>query len=132
MTFCALNQAQEKDLFDALAKLSEVSYDVVYFGADHNHRSVNLNEHDNGKGDEAVLLKLVSSSDEMSSEINKVKIQGVASVPLSCDPHRWHCQLISAPPSAATARGCVFRLWPTDGRGVDLRALGSVQEAVLN
>jgi hypothetical protein len=27
MTYCALNQAQEKDLLDALAKLSEVSYD---------------------------------------------------------------------------------------------------------
>jgi hypothetical protein len=31
MTFCALNQAQEKDLFDALAKLSEVSYDGTLF-----------------------------------------------------------------------------------------------------
>lgn len=27
MTFCAFNQAHEKDLLDALAKLSEVSYD---------------------------------------------------------------------------------------------------------
>ncbi|KAG0531884.1 hypothetical protein BDA96_04G060700 [Sorghum bicolor] len=35
------------------------SHIVVYFSADHNHRSINLNEHDDGKGDEAVLPKLV-------------------------------------------------------------------------
>ncbi|KAG2613879.1 hypothetical protein PVAP13_4KG388100 [Panicum virgatum] len=61
-------QAQEKNLLDALAKLSEVPYDVAYFGANHNHGPVNLNEHDDGKGDEAVLPKLVSSSVETSPE----------------------------------------------------------------
>ncbi|KAG0549426.1 hypothetical protein BDA96_01G254900 [Sorghum bicolor] len=131
-------KAQEKDLLGALAKLSEVSYDVVYFGANHNHRSVNLNEHGDGKGDEAVLPKLVSSSDETlpgarlgdGGTENKVKIQGIASiiVPLSSDPHQWHCQPIPAPPGPATARGRVFRPWPADGRGADLHALGAVQE----
>ncbi|XP_008664933.1 uncharacterized protein [Zea mays] len=85
---------QEKDLLDALAKLSEVAYDVVYFGADHNHRPVNLKKHDDGKSTEAVLPKLVSSSDETSPETrlgdcgteNKVKILmavGPASAPLA-------------------------------------------------
>lgn len=64
---------------------------VVYFGANHNQRPVNLNEHDDGKSDEAVLPKLVSSSDETSTETglgdggteDKVKIQGTASMALS-------------------------------------------------
>ena len=71
---------------------------VVYFGADHNHRSVNLNEHDNGKGDEAVLPKLVwvqvtrcrmrLGLGDGGTE-NKVKIQGIASMALSPSDVMW-------------------------------------------
>ncbi|XP_062205709.1 protein EMSY-LIKE 1-like [Phragmites australis] len=82
-------KAQEKDLLDALVKLSEVSYGVAYFSA--NGQPANLNKHGEGKGDEEVPPKPVSSSDEAppetklgdSGEENKIKIQGVAATALS-------------------------------------------------
>ncbi|PUZ38955.1 hypothetical protein GQ55_9G237800 [Panicum hallii var. hallii] len=83
-------KAQEKDLLDALVKLSEISYDVAYFSA--NGEPDNINTHDDGKGKEDVQPKPTNSSDETppgttslvgGGEGNHVKIQDIAAAGLS-------------------------------------------------
>ncbi|CAN6293455.1 unnamed protein product [Urochloa humidicola] len=93
---------QEKDLLDALVKLSEVSYDVAYSSA--NGQPGNINTHDDGKGEEEVLLpEPMNSSEEMPPVTSRlgggwaeshVKVQGVAATALSSS---------SATPTGGTA-----------------------------
>ncbi|WVZ59069.1 hypothetical protein U9M48_009270 [Paspalum notatum var. saurae] len=93
-----LNSAQEKDLLGALFKLSGVSYAVTSFSA--NDQPASINTHDDDKGDEAMLPKPVSSSDETlpgatrpgdGGAASQFNIQDVATTALS--------------PSAATPTG---------------------------
>ncbi|CAL4916862.1 unnamed protein product [Urochloa decumbens] len=83
-------KAQEKDLLDALVKLSEVSYDAANFSA--NGQPDIVNTHDVGKGEEEVLPKPMKSSDETPPGTSKLggggagshaKDQGVAATALS-------------------------------------------------
>ncbi|CAL4942004.1 unnamed protein product [Urochloa decumbens] len=83
-------KVQEKDLLDALVKLSEVSYDAANFSA--NGQPDNVNTHDDGKGEEEVLPKPMKSSDETPPGTSKLggggagshaKDQGVAATALS-------------------------------------------------
>ncbi|CAN6288137.1 unnamed protein product [Urochloa humidicola] len=83
-------KVQEKDLLDALVKLSEVSYDVACFNA--NGQPDNTNTHDDGKGEEEVLPKPTNSSDETPPGTTRLggggagshaKDQGVAATAVS-------------------------------------------------
>nr|TKV93724.1 hypothetical protein SEVIR_9G244900v2 [Setaria viridis] len=106
-------KVQEKDLLDALVKLSEASYDAVYFSANGQPG----NTHDDGKADEEVLPNPANSSDETppvttrqagAGAGNHVKIQGVAAtaLPLSTAPPslmQTRPSLAPASPSSAPA-----------------------------
>ncbi|CAN6305096.1 unnamed protein product [Urochloa humidicola] len=71
-------KVQEKHLLDALVKLSKVSYDVDYSSA--NDQPDNINRHDDGKGEEEVLVpEPMNSSEETPSVTSRLGGGGAGS-----------------------------------------------------
>ncbi|KAL6640956.1 hypothetical protein ACP70R_019137 [Stipagrostis hirtigluma subsp. patula] len=116
-------KVQEKELLDALVKLSEVSYGVAYLSAE--GQPANLS-----KDDEEVPPKPASSSDETPPETrpgdggaeNNAKIQGVAAAAAS--PSATRPQAPASPSTAAStdmassSEGDQPRLAPAGTQGV--------------
>ncbi|KAL6640955.1 hypothetical protein ACP70R_019136 [Stipagrostis hirtigluma subsp. patula] len=115
-------KVQEKELLDALIKLSEVSYGVAYLSTE--GQLANLN-----KDDEEVPPKPASSSDETPPETrpgdggaeNNAKIQGVAAAaasPSATRPHAPASPLTAASTDmASSSEGDQPRLAPAGTQG---------------